>query len=202
VLAAAICRPNARDPSLNGTTMKLWEVATGRERVGFELDRSHVYSLTFAPDGRTLAATTAGLKAGSIELWDVATGQRRSPSRSVGWPLAFTPDGKLLAAPHSENVRLIDTVTGDERVLRGGKQQAKGKITSLAIAPDGNRLAVGYLQGPLELWELATGEVRTKLIERTGVPRSSVDALAFSRDGKRLAAGFPGGVVKVWMVRP
>ena len=55
-----------------------------------------VFSLTFSPDGRALAAGTA---LGGVELWDVATGRRRSVLRGHRggvWGLEFAPDGRTL----------------------------------------------------------------------------------------------------------
>jgi WD40 repeat protein len=55
-----------------------------------------VLSLAFSPDGRTLAAGTGR---GEVELWDVASGRRRSTLRGhTGgvWALVFAPDGQTL----------------------------------------------------------------------------------------------------------
>jgi WD40 repeat protein len=55
-----------------------------------------VYRLTFSPDGRALAAATVR---GEVELWDVASGRRRSVLRGHSggvWGLVFAPDGRAL----------------------------------------------------------------------------------------------------------
>jgi WD40 repeat protein len=69
----------------NDGAVKLWDVATGRERATLlnpffagrpEKGRFRVESLAFTPDGRTLAS---GSYDGRIRLWDVAppVGRRR-----------------------------------------------------------------------------------------------------------------------------
>jgi WD40 repeat protein len=69
-----------------------------------------VFSLTFSPDGQTLAAGTVK---GEVELWDVASGRRRSLLRGHSggvWGLAFAPDVQTLAYGSDDGtVRIWDT---------------------------------------------------------------------------------------------
>src|SRR5262249_36546467 len=60
--------------SPNGTA-RVWEVASGRERLVFKGHQGRVYSLSFSPDGRTLAS---GSEDGSVLLWDVGPPSLRS----------------------------------------------------------------------------------------------------------------------------
>lgn len=57
-----------------------------------------VHAVAFSPDGRTLAS---GTKAGEVILWDVAGGQELMRLEDHGGEiltLAFSPNGKILAA--------------------------------------------------------------------------------------------------------
>jgi WD40 repeat protein len=61
---------------------------------------SEVWALAFAPDGKTLAATT-GWETGQIHLYDVASGNetRTIDAPSLRSPaLAFTPEGGRLVS--------------------------------------------------------------------------------------------------------
>ena len=60
----------ARSGSVDAT-VKLWDVATGRELHIFRGHATSVYSLAFAPDGKTLVSSGWG----TIKLWDVETGR-------------------------------------------------------------------------------------------------------------------------------
>jgi WD40 repeat protein len=56
-----------------------------------------VYSVTFSPDGKTLATASAD---GTARLWDVQTGQelRRFVGHEKGVEdVTFSPDGKTIA---------------------------------------------------------------------------------------------------------
>jgi WD40 repeat protein len=97
-LAAVNGGPFRNDPG----EVKVWDVASGKERYSLEGHKTRVASVAFSPDGRMLAT---GDMSGSLLLWELATGHRRH--QFIGhesWirSLAFSPDGRLLAASSNE----------------------------------------------------------------------------------------------------
>src|SRR3954470_18755707 len=92
--------------------VKLWDVATGKERVPLKGRRSAVYSLAFSADGKTLA--TSHFDPGAVRLWDVATGKEKLKLDAPGISLAFSPDGRTLAIG-GDGVQLWDLTTGKKR---------------------------------------------------------------------------------------
>jgi hypothetical protein len=66
-------------PVNHDKTVRLWDAASGRERLSLEGHQSGVTLLVWSPDSRALASVGAD---GEIRLWDAATGQlldRRNP---------------------------------------------------------------------------------------------------------------------------
>jgi WD40 repeat protein len=94
-------------------SISLREAATGKERCRLERLESPAGPLTFAPDGRTLAAACAN---GAIRLWDLHTDQQvggfRGHPGSV-FALAFSADGKRLASTGVDATVLVWEMPGN-----------------------------------------------------------------------------------------
>jgi WD40 repeat protein len=112
--------------------------------------------------------------------------------------VAFSPDGKLLAAGAGYPGCIIfwDATTGKE-IRRIEGEHVGDAIT---FSPDGKILASvrnwknGQAGGVVYLWEVATG----KLWGRLQGDKNLTRCVAFSPDGKLLAAHSQFGTVRVW----
>jgi WD40 repeat protein len=141
--------------------------------------------VAFAPDGKTVA--TGGFQ--EVKLWDAATGKERFTLRlenEGAYTLAFSPDGKTLAAAcRKEGVRLWDAATGKEVA------PLQGKFThayAAAFAPDGNTLATAD-GAKVRLWDTGTRKERTSL---------AVGASAQAWRSVRMARPWPRGITPGW----
>jgi RNA polymerase sigma factor (sigma-70 family) len=132
-------------------------------------DRIAWRTLTVSPDGVTAACILSGgvLSTERVEnrivLCEAQTGQiiRRwsdsgKPSRSFE-PLAFSPDGRLLASADGFTVRLWEVATGKEVARFEGHQ---GEIHSLAFSDNGRRLASASTDSTVLIWNVAIGSDR------------------------------------------
>jgi WD40 repeat protein len=90
---------------------KLWDLASGRERLTIKRHSDAITGLAFAPDGRTLVTGGGDTL---IKLWDANTGDERMAlvgHTSRVTAVAFSPDGKLLAsASDDRTVKLWNAV--------------------------------------------------------------------------------------------
>ena len=101
--------------------------------------------------------------------------------------VAFSPDGKILAAASWDNkVDFFDPKT-KQRVAP--PLEVDGWPYCVAFSPSGQLLAVGDAAGIITLWNVEEQEV----LEQINLDRESVDHVAFSPDGQWLAAALPDG---------
>jgi WD40 repeat protein len=176
-------------------TVRLWQVATGKQRAVFK-ENWDVCSLAFAADGKLLTSMTG---TGEIMVWDLADekkSRRLGPQSAIGdarYRLCLGPDGKSLASNHCSEgqIKLWDITTGNE--LATLQADSVGLINPMAFSPDGKCVIGSTLfWAKMAFWDAETGQ----LLNTTHFPSAS--ALAFSPDGQILASVHRNGLVKLW----
>ena len=185
--------------------IRLWDAATGKELAVLDCGQHRVFSLAFAPDGKTLASCSSD---GSVALWDAATGKKKSElgkNPNGGASVAFSPDGKTLACGNfvrELKILFWDVATGKE--TRTIEKKANVSAFALKFLPDGKTLAVGGFSQPglrdpdsrgayVGLWDFEGGKETVLKGHVRGVT-----SLSLNRDGTRLAASGLDKAAHVW----
>jgi RNA polymerase sigma factor (sigma-70 family) len=176
----------------------------GEPRI-LELD-SRGRRVVWSPNGKTLVVVTKNeslfnRKGSAIKLWDVEKGQVMGTlAESTGGGLAFqqvafSPDGKAIAATVSEevilpNLRQIRDVVkvwdAQTLVLKQTLGDNNSQLVHVAFSPD-DKLVAGCdpSKGTVYLWNAATGALEQTLHTGAAQPWSA----AFSPDSKTLVVG-------------
>jgi WD40 repeat protein len=189
------------------STVRLWDVETGKEIQRHEDHTEIVWRLAVSPDGTGVLSGGGGtydrkvdkFKSGkdhTLRLWSSDTLKElrrfKGHTNSVRG-VAFSPDGKQA---------LSTSLDGTIRVweVQSGKQlstlQLPTGIGALALSPDGKKLVVASSVRPsvLRLWDLEAGKELRTLKGHTLL----VWGLAFSPDGKQILSGSIDGTVRLW----
>jgi WD40 repeat protein len=152
-----------------------------------------VWTLAFAPDGKTLLS---GSYDKTARLWDVATGKELHQFPSGGQlgvkSVAFADEGKKVftGSDEDDGLRHWDAASGREAPF-SGRPDAVGSC--LAVSGDGTTLAVAR-GSTVQVRDSSTGNLLRELEN----PPRVVNKLALSSDGKQVAAAGRDGLVRVW----
>jgi hypothetical protein len=153
--------------------LHVWDVATSDERRRFTTgDEGDSYAIAVSPDGRWVAQAGRDRE---IRVYELATGRefRRIPTLfNFITPLAFSPDGRMLAAGgmYEPTIHLWEVATGQLRQQLIGHQ---GRLFALAFTADGRRLASGSADTTALIWDLTGG----RAIRRQRPPSPSSEEL-------------------------
>ena len=166
-----------------------------------------ITSMTFSPDGHTLAS---GDDEGVVRLWEVTD---PANPRLLGQPLSngddaaieaavFSPEGKTLASGSDDGtVRLWDVGDPAQASLLGQTLASSAfAVLSVAFSPRGNTLASGGDDGTVRLWDVGDPAHPRTLGQPLTSGGVSIDSVAFNPDGHRLASGGDDGTVRLWDV--
>ncbi len=170
--------------------IRLWDVATGDEVGKLEGHERGVLSVSFAPDGKTLASSSYDK---TLRIWDVAKKAAVRRFDCDASHVAFSPDGKKLAAYglHTGKIRFFNPASGE---LLLEIQDVPGTLTSLAFSPDGKKLAVAGGCSAIRIYDTTTGK---PVLPAEG-HWDAVTSLAFSPDGKMLASRGGDRTIRLW----
>ena len=169
----------------------------GFARVSYDAPPSTVTALSWAPNGRRLAAASYG----GVRFYDP---ERTGVVRELAWKgslltIAHSPDGKWLVSGNQDSSVHLWRLAGTGELEMAGYP---AKINRLAFDRDGRWLAVGGV-GDVTLWDMrgkGPGGRRPVVLDGH---RQRISALSWRPDGALVASGSPDGSVVLWdPVRP
>jgi hypothetical protein len=131
-------------------------------------------------------------------MWDLSSGKEihyaDSPHLVGAKVLAYSPDGRALAAGGSGDICFLDPATlrivGHARVAQSWR-----RILGIVYSPDGSAITAGFEDGPVRMWTAPAGRLLSEFnTGRSGLCCSE----AFSLDSKTFASGDYDGSIQCW----
>lgn len=172
----------------------LWNWQTAAKLGTFKRNDAEIWSVTFLGSTDRFAAASHDWK---VSLW--STQNTSAPLQVLN---AHKNAAKSLAYGRRKNRELLVTGGADKRVklwnlntldlirtFRGHRDF----VTTVALSPDGLRIAAGALDGTVKLWNTQSRRVKRTLKGH----RARVTHVAFSPDGGTLASSAADGQIRI-----
>jgi WD40 repeat protein len=200
--------------------VRVWDTSTGRLlHTLAEGLRSGFVPVTISQDGRFAAVACGGeyesydkVKGWDVKVWDLASGKELQcmPARESGAVtcVAFSANGRQVAAGHYDKVTVWDLATGKELWSHASGWPHWG-VKSVAFSPDGLYVVAagpetdfcceipkGCDKGGFQVFNATTGQEDPRVAHANEWVRSVI----FSHDGKYLLGATSKGV-KIWDAR-
>ncbi|MBS0242425.1 MAG: PD40 domain-containing protein [Proteobacteria bacterium] len=177
-------------------SMRLWDMATGRQIGTFSDAFTSVRSLAFSRDGRYVLAGNAG--DGTLAIWDARTRKYIGSTPEYGtWQSgAISPDGKRAAGVNYQGkVRIFSA----PQLKFEREMPAPGNVFAVAFSPDSKFVLSG--ESTINKWEVATGKLIWS-VKPTAIGTSQTNiytpsAFIFTANGAAVLAGFSSSHVQL-----
>jgi len=158
-------------------------------------DEARIEDVALSPDCKYVATCGEHMP---VQLWPLTElDQSRLiqpinlASSSGRLAVAFSPDGRRLAACGIDSLTVWSL---DQGSLTPLLMDFQGAHRCLAIAPDGQTLAIGDDHGTIRILDMTSGELMHRLDAHNDVVRS----VMFSPDGQRLVSAGQDRLVMLW----
>jgi len=176
-------------------SLGVWDTRSVQRKERLPAFGSNNWGVALSPDGQWLAVGNAS---GKVHVWDW---RERRRVASFEFPfeffgrLRFSRSGQFLWA-----IVMLDDLTTGFKLWRTADWQEVplvgvevADILSVDFSPDDQRLAAGYLNGAVKLWDFPFGQHETTFTNH----QKTAWTVVFSPDGRRLVSTSLDGTVKL-----
>jgi len=173
-------------------TLKLWEIATGREIKTFAGHASPVVSVAMGGNGGyALSASNDN----TVYLWNITSGEKEEiwgDHRGDVRAVTFHPAAQLAAICSGDTLIILSEIFSEpvKRIFWGHSNL----LTAVAVSPDGKLLLSGTTDKTIKLWNVTTGECLRTFTDHS----ERVTAIACSPDGQFAASTSYDQTIKLW----
>ena len=173
-------------------TLKVWELASGRQVATLQGHTDHVTACAVTPDGRHVVSASHDQ---SLKVWELASGRQVATLQghtNAVTACAATPDGRhVVSASENQTLKVWELASGRAVATLQGHTD---RVTACAVTPDGHHVVSASADGTLKVWELASGRAVAALQGHT----SWVTACAVTPDGRHVVSASFDQTLKVW----
>ena len=143
-------------------TVRLWRTATGESLTTITYDpKAELFKMSWSSDDRWLALTYREKRSWELAVWEVSTDRRATLSQRLPGLcfLDWSPDGHVFIAEDEQgNLGIWDAIS-KQLTQTISPRLPKLQPFRTSFVADGRRVLTASLDGPVQLWEVATGKL-------------------------------------------
>jgi WD40 repeat protein/energy-coupling factor transporter ATP-binding protein EcfA2 len=172
-------------------TIKFWEIDSGKAIKTLNGHQDEVFSLNFIQNGSYLVSGSAD---STLRIWDVDSGVTvKVLEGHTGFVNDIDYDGTYIySASNDGSIKKWDSKLAYQYRINVDKP-----ATATVIAPDGDKIAVGFENGSLELRTFPEGQL---LATQETPHERDVQRIAFSPNNQFMASASLDQTAKIWKI--
>lgn len=172
-------------------TVRVWDPETGNPRFTLAGHLGPVISVVVTRDGRSALSVSVDR---TVRVWDLDTGEVQGSFAGIGLVIASATDADqcwVVPSSAEDTLQLCDLAQGP---VGYSLIAHDGRVTSLAVTPDGRFALSGSADRTVGVWDLHGGRLRHSLRGHDG----PVTSVAITPDGRFALSGSADRTVRVW----
>ncbi len=175
-------------------TLKVWELASGREVRTLAGHGSGICAVTVTPDpdGRYVIS---GSYDQTLKMWELASGRELHTMKGhARWvrAITITSDGRYAISGSGDwSLKVWDLANGQEVCTFEGHS---AEVTSVVVTPDGLHVISASRDQTLKMWELKSGQA----VHTLRWHHHWVTAATITPDGYYIIFGFTDNTLRMW----
>lgn len=189
--------PSGRRVALATAAGEVWvfDAERGVRLADARMHGTYLTSVSFSPDGRTIATTAADGTA-ALWPWREAGAAPRTWTAHGDWAYdaSFSPDGRYIATTGDDGLALVWNVSGRRPRLERKLAGHRGAVNTAMFDPtDPSRLLTASGDGTARIWRWRDGKVVLTIRDETQITSAAFDAAA-----QRVLTTGADGRTRVW----
>ncbi|ETO11785.1 WD-40 repeat protein, partial [Reticulomyxa filosa] len=180
--------------SSDDKTIRIWDVASGKQIQNFRGHSAFIFYAEFSPDGNTIVSCSYDK---TIRLWDAKSGREIMQLKghsSFSMHASFSSDGKYIASGSADNtVRLWDANSGNEIQRFDGHLK---NICDVQFSPNSQMLLSASADNIIILWDIKSGKQLKQFIGHSNV----ICSAKFSPCSRFIVSCSYDKTIRIWNV--
>ncbi|ETO05742.1 WD-40 repeat protein [Reticulomyxa filosa] len=175
-------------------TVRVWDVASGKQIQTFKGHIDNVLHAEFSPDGHNIVSCSQD---NTIRLWDIESGKELMKLDCIDWvrSINFSPDGKYIISGIQDGTIYIWDINSGKEIQR--LVFYSNPITDVQFSSNGQMILASSYGKRIAIWDVKSGEKVKEFIGHHGI----VQCAKFFPDCQYVVSSSWDETIRIWDVK-